>query len=198
MEEGSHPCDEGTYSVAAGSPTPDRDGRSLRPRWPVPTRSRLQPMSLENAPDAARPHADAELAQLSLNSYVAPTRILPSQTNHGRNNRGIERRPAGLASFAIRPFARNKLPVPAQQGLRVTQKLEQRLLGNRRPAAARKTRSRSASQGERPDDAEPVAGGEERPSPSPERSCWTGEELKEDVQQHETWLFPGGRRPGWH
>jgi hypothetical protein len=59
--------------------------KKLPPGGTISTRSRIKTMVLHDRSDRARSQSHTELDQLSLDTAVAPARILPGQANHERD-----------------------------------------------------------------------------------------------------------------
>ena len=114
-------------------------------------RGRTETGAPQNRPDRCRAHANAELAQLTLNPYASPARILPPETNDQLTYRRIERRTPGRA-VPVSPLLPHQLTVPAKKRLRRNQK--------HRPAIPRQKPARSRKQ-------QPVAPRKRRPPHRP-------------------------------
>src|SRR6266511_1887248 len=125
--------------------------QELPPRRTAPVRGRTETGAPQNRPDRCRAHANAELAQLTLNPYASPARILPPETNDQLTYRRIERRTPGRA-VPVSPLLPHQLTVPAKKRLRRNQK--------HRPAIPRQKPARSRKQ-------QPVAPRKRRPPHRP-------------------------------
>jgi hypothetical protein len=118
-----------------------------------------EPGRLQDPPDGRGSHLNGELADLALDPWVPPSRILPSQPHDEGSDLRIDGWSAGPA-VRVGPLPLDQLAVPAEQSLRRDQE--------RRPAFAGEGPGQSGKHG-------PVEGPEPRPTdlPSQDRQLVT-------------------------
>src|SRR5206468_3526185 len=107
------------------------DARSPR-RW-------LDPVAVENVPNAACRQRHPERDQLALDALVSPARVLRRQTENQIPHLRAKWRPA-LPTPSVCPAATDEVTMPAQQRRRLDQNDRLRLRGNSLLSAASSTR----------------------------------------------------------
>jgi hypothetical protein len=124
--------------------------QELRPAGADPARRRAEARAAQHRRDRGGRDADPELQQLTLDTHVAPARVLPRQPPDQAARLGRKRRTAGPAT-ATSPTSLTQCPVPAAERLRADRKA--------RPSLRREQPAHRSEQG-------PVDGRVLRPLPS--------------------------------
>jgi hypothetical protein len=143
--------------------------------WGDPARRRAEARAAQHRRDRGGRDADPELQQLTLDTHVAPARVLPRQPPDQAARLGRKRRTAGPAT-ATSPTSLTQCPVPAAERLRADRKA--------RPSLRREQPAHRSEQG-------PVDGRVLRPLPS-------APEDRQLVAQHDDLKLPLTATAGEH
>jgi hypothetical protein len=114
--------------------------------------SRAEAGSSQDRADRRGPDPDLQLAELALDPHTSPTWVLPTHSDHGVPEVGVDGRTAGGVLPPVRPLPTNELAVPAEERLGSDQE--------RRPSLARQDPARRGHQ----DSVEPAKSGPLDPS----------------------------------
>src|SRR5712692_8713842 len=100
----------------AGQDCSGVSGEKLRPRRTIAARCRRNAMTAQDAADGGRRDLVAELEELALDAAIAPTRVLPAQTQNQVAQLIRDWWPASPRAQAEgRPMFAHQLPMPAEQ-----------------------------------------------------------------------------------
>ncbi len=94
----------------------------LAPRRAAASGCRTKAAGPKQRPDGGGSHADAQLAELSLNPKAAPPGVLPGHAQDESTHLQIDRWSPGPSRSPVGPLASYEFPVPAQQRLRRNEK----------------------------------------------------------------------------
>jgi len=86
----------------------------LRPRWPRPSRCRVDAPTLQDRPDARWGDGDAHAGELAMDAPVAPSRILLGQPDDESDGACGNHWPS-RAAMRVGPASADEISVPAQQ-----------------------------------------------------------------------------------